>query len=64
MNTNQRKMENDYTPPNEQCKRLQEVIEMCEKCIKEIKDKQGTSKERATMEMMDEALREVISELV
>ena len=57
-------MENDYTPPDEQCKRLQEVIGMCEKCIKEIKDKQGTSEERATMEMMDDALREVISELV
>ena len=57
-------MENNYTPPDEQCKRLQEVIGMCEKCIKEIKDKQGTSEERATMEMMDDALREVISELV
>ena len=57
-------MENNYTPPDEQCKRLQEVIEMCEKCIKEIRDKQGTSEESATMEMMDEALRGVISELV
>ena len=57
-------MENNYTPPDEQCKRLQEVIEMCEKCIKEIRDKQGTREERKTMEMMDEDLQKVIRELV
>ena len=57
-------MENHYTTPNDQCKRLQEVIEMCEKCIIEIKDKEGTSEEGATMEMMDEVLQEIISELV
>ena len=57
-------MENNYTSPDEQCKRLQEVIEMCEKCIKEIRDKQGTREERKTMEMMDEDLQKVIRELV
>ena len=36
-------MDKRYTTPNEQCARLQEVIEMCEKCIIEIKDKEGTS---------------------
>ena len=57
-------MENQYTAPDVQCKRLQEVIKMCEKCIEEIRDKEGTSKERETMEMMDECLQKVISELV
>ena len=63
MNTNQKKkMENHYTTPNEQCAWFQEVIEFCEKCITEIKDKEGTMWEGATIKMVDEALQEFISE--
>ena len=42
-------MDNDYTPPNEMCERLQHVVDLCQSWIKLIRRVEGTSEEKDIM---------------